>query len=72
MKKRYQIVALPFEGGHFGLTDDQGNEYLPIDLPPQLRRAGLTINCDIEVITHMSSLINWGVPVRIKSFEIAR
>ncbi len=71
MKKLCQTVALPFEGGHYGLTDAEGNQYLPMEMPPQLRRAGVKVHCEMAVENHMESFINWGVPVRIISFTIA-
>jgi len=71
MKKIYKIVSLPFEGHHYGLEDQSGNQYLPIELPASLKHQGLQVECDLRVMNDVNSFINWGTPVKIISFNIS-
>lgn len=62
------VVYNKFEGGFWGLIDQDGNEYLPTNMPQQLMQIGKTISCGITSSDTMS-IYMWGEPVEIISFE---
>ena len=60
-------VYVSLEGGFWGISTDAGN-YLPIEMPEQLKCKDQPISCTVELIEVMS-LQNWGQPCRIISFK---
>lgn len=69
MKKiRGVIVRHPFEDGVYGIEDAQGNQYLPVVMPDQLKSEGKKVAC-IARDSDMVSYIMWGQPIEIISFE---
>lgn len=63
-----RIVRHPFEDGVYGIEDKEGNQYLPINLPNQLKVEGKQIKCLIQP-ADVVSYIMWGEPVELISFE---
>jgi hypothetical protein len=70
-KKKYVHVSAvlryyDFEGGFWGMVDEPGNEWLPVNLPDSW-----TIQKDIKVLVSFKilkdvvSFVNWGIPVEI-------
>lgn len=68
MKISGTVTYLSFEGGAYGIIDDSGKEYLPVNMPEQLKKDGARIVCDITP-TDAETMIMWGQPVMINSFE---
>ena len=62
------ITHLPLATGTFGIIDKKGNEWLPINMPEQLKREGKKVTVTIEEADVMS-IFMWGTPVRILSFH---
>jgi hypothetical protein len=62
------VVHLDFENEAFGIVDEDGNKFLPVNMPVQLKREGarVVIRCKpADVMTN----IMWGKPVYIYAFE---
>ena len=57
------------EGGFWGLTDTQGNDYRPINMPNQLKTQGVTVKCTVKLLEDVVSIHMWGTPVEVVSFE---
>ncbi|HZV43714.1 MAG TPA: hypothetical protein VFF90_04525 [Saprospiraceae bacterium] len=68
MKIVGKVVLLPFEGGAYGIEDDHGKKYLPINMPNQLKKDGARVTCSVRK-EDVESMIMWGEPVYITSFE---
>lgn len=62
------VVRNDLEGGFWGVVDEEGNEWLPINLPEQLKTAGKKVRLRI-IETRDASVFNWGKPIKILSFE---
>lgn len=62
------IVYNNFEGGFYGIEADNGNQYLPVNLPEQLKYPGRKVKLEI-VPADVVSMLMWGEPVRIISFS---
>jgi hypothetical protein len=68
MKIKGKIVHLSFEGGAYGIISDDGKQYLPVNMPNQLKKDGASVVCTIQT-TDAETMIMWGEPVTIESFE---
>lgn len=68
MKITGKVVFLSFEGGAYGIIDHHGKKYLPINMPNQLKKDGAQVVCKVKP-ADVESLIMWGEPVYIYSFE---
>lgn len=63
-----KVVFLSFEGGAYGIIDQNGKKYLPINMPNQLKKDGANVVCSVRP-ADVESIIMWGDPVYIYSFE---
>jgi len=63
-----KVVYLSFEGGAYGIIDQQGRKFLPINMPNQLKKDGAQVICSIRPADTVSMFM-WGEPVYINSFE---
>ena len=62
------ITHVPLATGTWGIVDNQGNEWLPINMPEQLKKEGKKVTLTIKEADAMSVFM-WGTPVRILSFH---
>lgn len=63
-----KVVYLSFEGGAYGIIDQHGKKYLPINMPNQLKKDGAEVRCSVRPADVMSTMM-WGEPVYIYAFE---
>lgn len=68
MKIKGKVVYLSFEGGAYGIVDESGRQYLPINMPEQLKKDGADVICTVTK-ADAETMIMWGEPVSIVSFE---
>jgi hypothetical protein len=68
MKITGNVVFLSFEGGAYGIIDQQGRKYLPVNMPNQLKQDGARVVCSIRPADVMTTVM-WGEPVYIYAFE---
>ncbi|MBK9104989.1 MAG: hypothetical protein IPL92_10570 [Saprospiraceae bacterium] len=66
-----KVVYLSFEGGAYGIIDQHGKKYLPINMPNQLKRDGAEVICRVQP-ADVESMVMWGEPIYIYSFETLR
>lgn len=66
-----KIVYMPIEGGFWGVIDDKGNEWLPMDMPDELKKDGLMVILEVRKIKDAFSIYNWGMPVEILASQLA-
>ena len=72
MKKKKitgKIVYQNLEMGFWGIIDDDGNQYRPVQMPEQLKHDGRRVTVTIEEADEEASIFMWGTPVKILSFE---
>lgn len=55
------------EGGFWGMIDKHGNQFMPVNLPEQLKYEGRSFMITIEPLDVMGMMM-WGEPVKIISF----
>jgi hypothetical protein len=63
-----KVVFLSFEGGAYGIIDQKGRKFLPINMPNQLKKEGAEVVCSVRPAEGVT-MIMWGEPVYIYSFE---
>lgn len=68
MKIVGKVLRLPFGDDAYGIEDEQGRQYLPINMPNQLKKDGAIVKCSIK-LTDVATIIMWGEPVFITAFE---
>ncbi len=68
MKIKGKVVYLSFEGGAYGIIDDHGRKFLPLNMPNQLKKDGAEVICTVKQ-SDAETMIMWGEPVTIESFE---
>ncbi|HHB78721.1 MAG TPA: hypothetical protein ENK85_05775 [Saprospiraceae bacterium] len=54
--------------GFWGIVDQNGNNYRPINMPAQLKYPGKTITVVAQKVEEGASIFMWGTPIKIISF----
>ncbi len=57
------------EGGFWGILSDDGNKYMPVNMPNQLKTVGARIRVRARILQDFVSSHMWGDPIEIISFE---
>ena len=60
----YQNLAT----GFWGIVDDKGNEWRPVNMPEQLKQQGKKITVTIREVDEGMSIFMWGTPVEVVGF----
>lgn len=60
-----KVVWKDLEMGFWGLIDQSGKEYLPMNLPTSLEKDGGEVRVEIEEHPDAMTMIMWGTPVKI-------
>jgi hypothetical protein len=64
-KVAYQNLAT----GFWGIIDEKGGEWRPVNMPEQLKVEGKQVTVTVEEVDEGMSIFMWGEPVRIVSFN---
>lgn len=67
IKGRSEYISL--ETGFWGIVADNGEKYLPINMPEQLKTKGAEVECTVVDASDMDSMFQWGTLVRVVSFK---
>ncbi len=62
------VVFQQLSTGMWGIEGKDGQNYLPINMPDQLKIEGASIRVVVRE-SHMDSVFMWGTPVEILSFH---
>lgn len=60
------------EGGFWGLTGENGQNYDPLNLPEALQKAGLRVKFWLRMRKDIATTHMWGTPVQIVAYVIPR
>lgn len=71
MKKQItgKVVYQNLGMGFWGIVGNDGNEWLPINMPEQLKNEGAKVTVVIKTIDDHMSMHMWGTAVKIISFQ---
>lgn len=68
MKINGKVVHISIEGGAYGIIDNTGRKFLPLNMPNQLKKDGANVVCKVRP-ADVETTMMWGEPVYIESFE---
>jgi hypothetical protein len=68
MKVNGKVVLITIEGGAYGIIDNSGRKFLPLNMPNQLKKDGANVVCKVRP-ADVETTMMWGEPVYIDSFE---
>lgn len=69
MKIKGKVVYQKLEGGFWGIVDEAGRQWRPVNMPEQLKMDGKEVEVKAEEAEEDMSIFMWGTPVRILSFQ---
>lgn len=64
-----KVVYVKLEAGFWGIIDKEGNQWLPMEMPDQLKIEGKEVTLTIEEEEDSISFNMWGTPVNIITFH---
>ncbi|WP_083608763.1 DUF333 domain-containing protein [Methanoculleus chikugoensis] len=59
------IAFVDLEGGFYGIVADDGERYLPADLPQEFRADGLRVRFVVDLVDETATIQQWGTPVEV-------
>lgn len=74
-KKVYDNISVhlsyyDFEGGFWGMTDKNGNQWLPLNLDDAwISQGNIEVVVSFAVDENIFSLVNWGTPVMVSDIK---
>ncbi len=71
MKKHHIHGTVSFQHlgtGFWGIIDENGKEWRPVNMPEQLKKAGKSVTVTVKEVDEMS-IFMWGTPVEIVKFN---
>ncbi len=63
-----KVVHQDLEGGFWGIVGEDGRQWLPINMPEQLKREGKKVSITVRESDSVGIQM-WGVPVKVISFH---
>jgi hypothetical protein len=61
------IMYFDLEGGFYGIVADDGERYLPLNLPEDYRQDGIAVRFTVVEKSGLATIYQWGTPVEIVS-----
>ena len=68
MKIKGKVIFEDLGMGFWGIVGDDGREWLPVNMPNQLKVKGAVVEIS-AVESDMESIAMWGTPIEIISFH---
>jgi len=59
------IKYIELEGGFYGIVDNNGNRYYPINLPEEYKIDGLNVHVKARIRRDIASIHMWGITIEI-------
>ena len=72
MKITGKVVFKEFSGGFWGIESEDRKEYLPTEMPEQLKKVDLKVQLDAKHAEDFFSIYMWGTPIEILGFEVVK
>jgi hypothetical protein len=63
------VTYISLEGGFYGIVDDGGVEYLPLNLEEEFQKDGLKVEFEAIIKNDVATIQQWGIPVEITSIQ---
>lgn len=65
-----KVVFKPIEGGFYAIDGDDGQHYLPLNLPEEARKGGIKVTFTAQIKKNVVTIYNYGIPIEIISLDI--
>ncbi|AEE53973.1 MAG TPA: hypothetical protein PLC89_29105 [Haliscomenobacter sp.] len=69
-KIKGKVVYLELEGGIWGIVDDKGRDWMPVNMPFEIMKDGLIVEVEAQKVSDFMSGAMWGTPIEISNFQI--
>ncbi len=69
IKIKGKVVYQKLGTGFWGIVDQSGKEWRPINMPEQLKKEGKTVSVDAKEVEEDMSVFMWGTAVKITGFH---
>jgi len=63
-----KVVHQDLEGGFWGVVGEDGRQWLPVNMPEQLKEEGKEVSLTVKE-TETVSIQMWGTPIQVLSFH---
>jgi len=63
------IQYIDLEGGFYGIVDDNGNKYDPVNLQDEFQEDGLRVKFSFKVLTDTASTHMWGTLIELTDIQ---
>ncbi len=60
-----EVKYFPLEGGFYGIVDDKGTRFYPLNLPERFRKDGIKVLIKARLKSDTISTAMWGTPIEI-------
>jgi hypothetical protein len=64
-----QVVHVPVEGGFYGIETQEGDKYLPLNLPEMFKKDALQVQVTAEKAPGIFGIQMWGQHIRLLSIS---
>lgn len=69
MSIKGKVVYQNLGPGCWGIIDDKGRQWRPVNMPEQMKHKGAHVKVSAKEVEEMASIYMWGTPVKIISFH---
>ncbi|MBI5916270.1 MAG: hypothetical protein HY842_12915 [Bacteroidetes bacterium] len=69
MKIKGTVKHINLGTGFWGIIDEKGGEWRPVNMPEQLKKEGKKVSLTIREADGEMSIFMWGTPVDIVTFH---
>lgn len=63
------IQYIDLEGGFYGIVDDDGNKYGPVNLQDEFQEDGLRVKFSFKILTNTVSTHMWGTLIELTEIQ---
>jgi hypothetical protein len=63
------VQYINLEGGFYGIIDEDGNKYDPVNLPDEFKQDGLRVKFSAKILKDQMSIHMWGTLIEITEIE---
>jgi hypothetical protein len=69
VSNRGKVKFIPLEGGFYGIVDEGGKHYQPVNLKQGFKVNGLPIYFKAKILPQPIGIYMWGVPIELYEIE---
>ncbi len=69
IKIKGKVVYQNIATGFWGIVDESGKEWRPVNMPEQLKSEGKTVTVEVKEVQEDMSVFMWGTAVKIVGFR---